>query len=136
MFTQTFFTPLYAAILGLVFVSLSMRTLKLRRKLQIAIGDAANEEMLRSMRVHSNFAEYAPITLLLIFMVEVMGAPTVLIHALGLSLLVGRLAHAYGVAKSPEDYRYRITGMAMTFTALMASALSLIVAYLSMLAGQ
>lgn len=61
---------LYAALLALLFVALSIRTLLMRRRLGIAIGDAGNESMLRAMRVHSNFAEYVPLSLLLIYFVE------------------------------------------------------------------
>jgi len=66
-------TLLYAALLGLLFVVLSVRTLLLRRRLSIAIGDAGSESMLRAMRVHANFAEYVPLSLLLIYLVEVTG---------------------------------------------------------------
>jgi uncharacterized membrane protein YecN with MAPEG domain len=115
-------TPVYAALLGLLFFVLSVRTLRLRRKLRIAIGDAGNQQLLRAMRVHSNFAEYVPLTLLLVFLVESGGAHSALVHALCLCLLLGRLAHGYGVGKIAEDFRYRIFGMAMTFTALVGSA--------------
>jgi uncharacterized membrane protein YecN with MAPEG domain len=43
---------LYAALLALLFVALSMRALRLSSRLCIAIGDAGNESMLRAMRVH------------------------------------------------------------------------------------
>ena len=122
-------TPFYAAILGLLFFALSLRTLGLRRKLRIAIGDAGDPKMLRAMRVHSNFAEYAPLTLLLIFMLESEGAHYALVHALCICLLLGRLSHAYGVSKISEDYRYRVFGMAMTFTALVGSAACLLLVY-------
>jgi uncharacterized membrane protein YecN with MAPEG domain len=48
--------PFYAALLGMLFFVLSVRTLRLRRKLQIAIGDAGNQQLLCAMRIHSNFA--------------------------------------------------------------------------------
>ena len=51
--------PFYAALLGLLFFYLSIRTIGLRRKLKIGVGAKDNEEMLRAMRVHANFAEYA-----------------------------------------------------------------------------
>ena len=57
---------MYGAVLALLFVGLSVRTCLLRHKLRVAIGDAGNEVMLRVMRVHSNFAEYVPLNLLLI----------------------------------------------------------------------
>ena len=53
-------TPLYAAIIALIFVVLSFRTLLLRRRLGIAIGTGENPILTRAIRVHSNFAEYVP----------------------------------------------------------------------------
>jgi len=67
--------PVYAALLALLFVFLSVRTIRMRRRLRIGIGDAENPVMLRAMRVHANFAEYVPMGLLLAFFVETSGAP-------------------------------------------------------------
>jgi len=61
-------TPLYAAIIALIFVGLSFRTLLLRRRLGIAIGTGKNPQLTRAMRVHSNFAEYVPISLILMIL--------------------------------------------------------------------
>jgi uncharacterized membrane protein YecN with MAPEG domain len=121
--------PLYAALFALLFVALSVRTLRLRRSLRIAIGDSGNERMLRAMRVHSNFAEYVPLSLLLILLVETQGAHALLVHALCLCLFVGRLSHAFGVSRTKENYRYRVFGMALTFTTLVTSAAYLLFAY-------
>ena len=115
-------TALYAALLGLLLVALSVRTLRLRRSLRIAVGDAGNATMLRAMRVHSNFAEYVPFALLLIYLSEALGANKLLAHALCIALLVGRLSHAYGVSQLKEDYRFRVAGMALTFTAIIVAS--------------
>lgn len=120
--------PSYAAILALLYVALSIRTLRLRRTLRIAIGDAGNERMLRAMRVHSNFAEYVPLALILIYLVETLGAQPLLVHGLGLCLLAGRALHAFGVSRQKEDYRFRVAGMALTFTTLIVAAAWLLVA--------
>jgi uncharacterized membrane protein YecN with MAPEG domain len=121
--------PLYAAILALFFVALSVRTLLLRRSLRIAIGDAGSETMLRAMRVHSNFAEYVPLGLILIYLVEVQGAHALFVHLLGLCLLAGRASHAFGVSQAKENYRFRVFGMAMTFMTLILSAFYLLITY-------
>lgn len=121
--------PLYAALFALLFVVLSVRTLRLRRSLRIAIGDSGDERMIRAMRVHSNFAEYVPFSLLLIFLVEMQGADAILVHALCLALLAGRLSHAYGVSRMRENFRFRVFGMSMTFTTLLVSAVYLLVAF-------
>ena len=119
----------YAAVLALLFVALSIRTLRLRRKLHIAIGDAGNQTMLRAMRVHSNFAEYVPLSVILVYFVEANGAPLILVHALGLCLVVGRVAHAFGVSQPIENYRFRVTGMALTFTTLIVSSAYILLAF-------
>ena len=109
-----------------MFVALSVRTLRLRRQLRIAMGDKGDERMLRAMRVHANFAEYVPLSLLLIYMLEARNGTSLLIHALCVCLIVGRFSHAYGVSRIDEDYRYRVFGMSMTFTTLAASALGIL----------
>ena len=123
-------TPVYTAILILVFIGLSVRTLRLRRRLGIPLGDRGNEEMSRAMRVHANFAEYVPIALFGIFMFELSGGGAALTHLLGAALVIGRISHAYGVSRSPEDYRYRVFGMALTFTVLAVAAFALLTAYI------
>ena len=116
-------TPFYAALFALLFFALSVRTLRLRKRLRIAVGDAGDEHMLRAMRVHGNFAEYVPLTLLLIFMLEATGAAPAWVHAFCIALLAGRLSHAFGVRRVDEQLKYRVFGMAATFTALVGSAL-------------
>jgi len=122
--------PVYAALFAFFFVALSLRTVRLRSSLRIAVGDSGNERMLRAMRVHANFAEYVPLSLLLIFLVEVQGASLLLVHGLCLCLLVGRILHAFGVSQTKEDYRYRVAGMALTFVTLGTAAAYLLVDYL------
>jgi uncharacterized membrane protein YecN with MAPEG domain len=122
---------LYSSLLALLFVGMSIRTLRMRRKLRIAIGDAENPAMLRAMRVHANFAEYVPLSLLLLYFVEASRANVWFVHALGASLLLGRVAHAYGVSQTKENYRYRVIGMALTLTPLVAMAVRLLFVFAS-----
>jgi len=118
--------PTYAALLALLFVYLSVRTIGLRRRLQIAIGDKDHPEMQRAMRVHANFAEYAPLGLVMLALVESRGPAPWLMHALCLCLLVGRSLHAYGVSQTAERFQFRIAGMVLTFTCLVGSSLYLL----------
>lgn len=119
--------PVYAALLALLFVYLSVRTIGVRRRLQIALGDKDHPEMQRAMRVHANFAEYVPLSLVLLALVETRAPAALLMHALCLCLLVGRLLHAHGVSQTPERFQFRVSGMALTFTSLIGSSLFLLV---------
>jgi len=120
-------TAAYAALLALLFVALSLRAIRLRRGARVAIGDGGDARLARAMRVHANFAEYVPLALLLIFFAESAGTPPLAVHAPCALLLVGRLAHAWGVSQPKEDFRFRVAGMALTFTAIVLAALALLV---------
>jgi len=123
-------TPLYAALLALLFVVLSFRTLLLRRKLGVAIGAGENPVLARAIRVHANFAEYVPIALLLIAFLEVQINARLLVHGLCIALIVGRILHAYGVSQVEENFRLRVSGMILTLGTIIYAALRLIVSYL------
>lgn len=120
-------TSVYAGLLALMFVGLSVGVIGTRRRKQVTLGDGEDPVLRRRIRVHANFAEYVPFALLLIALVEMSGMPVIAVHLLGVLLIVGRGTHAYGVARANENIRYRVAGMAMTFTAIIAAALTLII---------
>lgn len=115
-------TPIYAGLLALLFVALSFRVIGYRRQAKVALGDGGDALLTRRLRVHGNFAENAPLALLLMTLAEIQSMPAALLHVLGLALLSGRLLHAYGVSCEPEDYRFRVIGMVMTLSVLMVGA--------------
>ena len=123
-------TPVYTALLAMLFVVLSVRTLRLRHRLQVAIGDGNQKVLARAARAHANFAEYVPIAILLIFFLEREIGSVIWIHVLCILLLVGRLSHAYGVSQVNENFKFRVFGMALTFTAIISAGLRLLIAYL------
>ena len=123
-------TPLYAAIAGLLFAALSFRALILRNKLGVAVGHSGNAGLERAIRAHGNFAEYVPLTLLVIFFLESQGAGTFLIHTLCSCLIAGRVFHAISVSQINEPIFLRSIGMGLTFTALIAASARLIGYYI------
>jgi len=123
-------TGLYAAALGFLFMALSVRTLRLRRKLHIGLGDAGHPEMLRAIRVHANFAEYVPLCLGLMYLAEVQGAPAWLLHGMGMALVLARLTHALGVSQVQEITRFRVAGVSLTLSILLVANSYLIFVHL------
>lgn len=120
-------TPKYAALLGFLFILLSVQTFRIRRTNKIAVGDGGNLMLQRIIRVHGNFAEYTPIAIILIGFVELYNYSTPLIHALCLAFLIGRISHACGVSKVKEDLRFRIFGMVMTMGVIFISSLLVLI---------
>lgn len=115
-------TALYAGLLSLYFIVLSLRVIRTRRENLVPLGDGGDQALLRSLRVQANFAEYVPLCLILIALAEAQQLPGWLLHGLGLALLIGRLLHAVGVSRDPEPYRLRVAGMSLTFTVLALGA--------------
>ena len=114
--------PIYAALLALLFVLLGERTIRTRHRRGVALGHGDDPAMLRAMRVHANFAEYVPLALLLIYFVELSSQAPWLVHLLGVTLLLARLCHAFGMSRTPENFRYRVLGMGLTFSVILVSA--------------
>jgi uncharacterized membrane protein YecN with MAPEG domain len=118
--------PIYAAILGLIFVVLSFRVANTRKEMQIGIGAGGNPVLERRIRVQGNFAEYVPIILILMTFIELQGWPKWLVHLLCVLTIVSRLVHAYGVAQTAEDIRLRASAMIVTFGIISTASLVLL----------
>ena len=119
-------TPLYAALLALLFIYLSIRVVKARGMAKVSIGDGGNLLLQRAIAAHSNFAQYVPLSLLLMALMEMQQAPAALLHAFGLTLLVSRALHAYGVSQLKENFGFRKVSMLTTFGLMGAAALYLL----------
>ncbi len=108
-------TPVYAAILGLMFIYLSIRVIKQRRSAKVSIGDGDNPALRKAIAVHNNFSQYVPLTLLLIAFVELNHTSAIITHGLCACLLIARVAHAYGLAQPVQIMKLRQLGALLTF---------------------
>ena len=123
--TITFlFTSIYASVLGLVFVFLTIRTIGLRRSNKVALGTGGVAALERAIRAHSNFAEYVPLSLFLILCAELQGVHSLIVNGLGLLLLIGRIIHSYGISQVEEKFSFRVTGMTMTIASIVFAAMT------------
>jgi uncharacterized membrane protein YecN with MAPEG domain len=115
-------TAFYASLLAFLFVLLSARVIAQRREARVELGAGESRELLRRSRVHANFAEYVPMALLLLAFAESLKVPSIVLHALGAALLVGRVLHAYGLSQTPHIVKWRVTGMVLTLTTIGVAA--------------
>ena len=117
-------TAVFASILALMFIKLSLGVIALRRKNKVSLGAGGVDELDRAIRAHGNFAEYVPLGLFLIGALELNGAPLELVGLLGLLLIAGRYFHAKGINEPPPNFKNRVRGMKITFAAVGLSALA------------
>lgn len=115
-------TSIYASLSGLLLAWLAIQTIKARRANKIKLGDGGIFELQSAMRAHANFAEYMPITIILLFLLEHNGSPVFLIHIIGTLFLIGRWIHAQGLLKN--NLRKRAQGIVITLIILIGLALA------------
>ncbi len=116
-------SPIYAGLLALLFLFLSVRVVQARIAAKVSVGDGGDKLVLKAMRAQANCAEYAPIALILLLLMELQGAPVWLIHGFGLMLLAGRVVHAYGFGSTPQIVPARRWGMYLTLAMIALTAL-------------
>jgi uncharacterized protein len=122
-------TAVYAGVLGLVLVILSIWVIAGRGQFHVNLGDGGNEALRRRVRAHANFTEYVPLILLLVALLEMQHTSRMVIHGLLLLLVVGRLLHPFGVMAEPGSTRQtagRATGAVLTLGVLAVAAVLLL----------
>ena len=71
-------------------------------------GDGDNIKLRSAIRAHANFAEYVPIIVLLVALLEMSGMPTARVHLLMGVLLLARLLHPLGMYVGPRTMQFQI----------------------------
>lgn len=117
-------SALTASVLALFYILLSARVIRLRAQNSVSLGDGGNEALQRAIRGHGNFAEYAPIGILLLLIAELQAANQIVLVALAAALLFGRLFHGYAFAFTASSPFLRRAGMLLTFVAIVSLALT------------
>ncbi len=105
-------TTIYTALSGLLILALAYRVVVFRRRLKVGVGDKGDKAFSVAIRAHANMIEYAPISLMLIFLAEINGAAGLFVHLCGGSFVLLRLAHAYGFTQAVGGYSpFRFVGI-------------------------
>jgi len=116
-----FVTPLYAGILTIWFVVLSMRVIRIRHR-GISFGDNGDAEITRVIRAQANFAEYVPLALLLMGFLEASRYSIYLLHGFGIVLVIARVLHGFALSFGWATGFGRFVGAALTFIVLLIEA--------------
>jgi hypothetical protein len=119
-------TAAYLAALALLYVGLSVQVIRLRRRNLAGFGDAGNAQLRSAIRAHAHFAEYVPITVLMVAMLEVSGLAAIAVHGLMGALLLSRLLHPLGMYAKSGTLQFRlgrVGGMTITTSVMIICAL-------------
>lgn len=121
MFTTTLpITLILAGGLALINIWLSFRVGQIRGAEKVSIGDGGNERVIRRMRAHANFAENAPLILILVGLLEFAAGTSVWLWGAAALFLLARVAHGLGMDTWPAG---RSIGTGLTFVLQLLLAL-------------
>ncbi|OFZ96944.1 MAG: hypothetical protein A2Z64_08115 [Betaproteobacteria bacterium RIFCSPLOWO2_02_67_12] len=114
-------TAVFAALLALMLVAVSIRVTLLRAKKKVNLFDGGDPDLGRAIRVQGNFIEYVPLALALMGCVEWLGVKPWVVYLFGFALLAARLLHALGIYSGV--FPARVIGTSVTWIVLAAGAL-------------
>jgi uncharacterized membrane protein YecN with MAPEG domain len=85
-----------AGLIGVLAVLLTLNVGRIRTRKKISLGDGGDPEMVAAIRAHGNLIEFAPLCLLIIWLLNgPYGHRTIAV--MGIILLISRLLHAGGM---------------------------------------
>lgn len=120
-------SAVFAAVLGLLLVILSVLVSRFRLRLKHGLGVTEDIDFQATVRAHANLVEYAPIGLIMLAIAELNGVSATLIYWTGMAFVVGRLLHAFGMIKGRgATHMARMVGILLTWLALVVLALLLL----------
>ena len=118
---------LWAALLLLTLLGLSLAVVRQRQKHGVMFGDGGVPELSQAIRAFGNAAEYIPPGLVGLTVMAMVGAPALAVHAGGLVLFAGRAAHAVGLSRESGPSQLRSIGMVLTWVAYILIAVGLFI---------
>jgi uncharacterized protein len=92
-----------------------------------SLGEAGDDALLRAVRRHGNYAENAAVFIASLALLEMIGAPRVLVIALAGLIVAGRLLHAIGLSREQTVNLWRAGGVVATLGAGLAISAGLVV---------
>ncbi|UTW54870.1 MAPEG family protein [Kordiimonas sp. SCSIO 12610] len=124
-------TLITSSIIGILLALLTFNVGRWRIKTKTNLGSGDSNELECAIRAHGNLIEYAPVVLILIGLLEYSGANSALVLGLGVTFVIARIAHGYGLGFTPEGKSiFRAIGTMLTIlTLLVASISGLVIAY-------
>jgi uncharacterized membrane protein YecN with MAPEG domain len=105
---------------------LSVLVVRQRRAHGVVLGDNDIPALTQAVRAFGNATEYVPAGLIAIAVLAMAGAAPMVVHALGLTLLVGRVAHAVGLSRHGGSSVLRSAGVIATWLAYILGGVALI----------
>ena len=118
-------TMITAGACGLLFIVLAIRVVQMRATGH-PMGDGGNPDMFTRIRSHANFAEYVPMALILMALLEADGGSVLWLKIAGVALVIMRVFHAIGMPMKAPNF-FRASGALGTFLLIVGLSIYVII---------
>lgn len=117
---------LWVALNLFLLLVLAMLVTRQRQRHRVLIGDEGVPELVRARRAFGNASEYVPAGMAALGTMALVGAPSIVVHGVGLILFLGRVAHASGLSLNAGVSIGRTAGAILTWLAYLFSGVILL----------
>lgn len=114
-------TALYGSLNAMLNIALGAMVVRHRGKSGVSIGEGSSKELALAIRIHANNAEFMPLAVLMMLLAELCGGSAFILHLAGGTLLLSRLAHAFGMPR-PAPNVLRTAGVTGTWLLIVGLA--------------
>lgn len=121
-----YYVAFWFGVNGLILMALLMHVTRQRQATNVWSGDGGNADLIRALRGKAVFLEYAPVCLLGLSIMALIGASFLLIHFLAVILTAGQLFHAIYILREDGSETLRDFGEKMSLAALGLCGLGLL----------
>ena len=115
-------TLAFASLNALIFIFLSILVVRGRITEKVSVGAGGKPSLELRIRAHGNFAEYVPLALFLLALLEANDQPQAFLCILGTALTVGRISHAIGLTRGLAPNPLRFVGTLLTWVTIAVAA--------------
>lgn len=107
-------TSLLIGLLGLLYAKISIDTIVARGREKISLGPGMNNEIIHFVSAHSNFSSYAPLFILMFYLLEVQKFNSIALYTFGFVFIIGRTLHYLSMKDKEKTFKKRKLAMQLT----------------------
>lgn len=126
-------SALYTGLFLLLMLALAINVVRLRMSEGVSMGDGDNNKLRAAVRSHGNAAEYVPLVLIGMAMLEGLGVSASLLFLYGGVFFLGRILHVLGLAAERSVNKMRQMGIVLSWLTMLVMAIHLLITALNTL---
>lgn len=119
-------TALYTGLSLLLMIALAANVVRARIRSGVSLGEGNDKGLLRAIRAHGNAAEYIPLAIIALAVLEITGASALALHVYGSVFFIARILHVLGINAERSVNHLRKSGIIGSWLVMLSMAVHLL----------